>query len=111
MFSTCVSLFFSPSLNCLHFAKVTNHTLIFLQCERYLAFDAFLKNVSVDADKIAVIGTGCSIATEAVAEISSFWNITHVSMNKWLLGRGLVHHFVFSFACCLVVLILRAAIV
>lgn len=30
-------------------------------------------------NNLALIGCGCSIATEPVAEISNFWNITHVS--------------------------------
>lgn len=50
-----------------------------MQCDRTLSLDAFLSNVSVGSEKIAVFGCGCSLATEAVAEISSFWNITHVS--------------------------------
>lgn len=61
-----------------------------LQCDRSVALDEFLKSVSVGSDKIALFGCGCSIATEAVAEISSFWNITHVSFiisvlaHEWL---------------------------
>lgn len=50
-----------------------------MQCNSTLALNAFLSNVSVGSDKIAVIGCGCSLATEAVAAISAFWNITHVS--------------------------------
>ena len=49
-----------------------------MQCDRTLALDAFLKNISTYGNKLAVFGCGCSIATEAVAEISHFWNITHV---------------------------------
>ena len=30
--------------------------------------------------KVGVIGSGCSLATEPTAEISHFYNITHVSM-------------------------------
>lgn len=44
-----------------------------------MALDAFFNNISNGADKIAVIGCGCSLATEPIAEISSYWNITHVS--------------------------------
>ena len=29
--------------------------------------------------KVAIIGAGCSVATEPVADISHFYNITHVS--------------------------------
>lgn len=57
---------------------VFKHYFFYMQCDRTLALDAFLKNVSVGGDKIAIFGCGCSIATEAVAEISSYWNITHV---------------------------------
>ena len=54
-----------------------------MQCNREDALYSFLSDVSVGADKIAIIGCGCSVATEAVAEISSFWNITHVSVTFW----------------------------
>ena len=36
--------------------------------------------------KIAVIGCGCSTATEPVAEISHYWNITHVSIQLFPLA-------------------------
>ena len=57
--------------------------MLFLQCNSTLALGAFLSNVSVGSDKIAVIGCGCSVATEAVAAISSFWNITHVCLSDY----------------------------
>ena len=39
----------------------------------------FFKDMQPGAvPKIAVIGCGCSVATEPVAEISHHWNITHV---------------------------------
>lgn len=32
--------------------------------------------------KLAVIGCGCSVPTEPVAEISDQWNISHVKLTK-----------------------------
>jgi len=35
--------------------------------------------ITTGPPKLAVLGCGCSIATEPVAEISDFWNLTHIS--------------------------------
>ena len=41
----------------------------------------FFKDTQLIAlPKIAVIGCDCSTATEPVAEINHYWNITHVSI-------------------------------
>ena len=41
----------------------------------------FFKEVQSGAvPKVAVIGCGCSVATEPVAEISHYWNIPQVSL-------------------------------
>ena len=49
------------------------------QCIRTDSLDAFFKDTQLSAvTKIAVIGCGCSTATEPVAEISHYWNITQV---------------------------------
>lgn len=75
-------MYISPnfSIICLQIQKVI--LLSYPQCNRAMAFDAFFNNISNGADKIAVIGCGCSLATEPIAEISSYWNITHVSRNS-----------------------------
>ncbi len=48
------------------------------QCSRIESQRVFLQQVMTGEDKVAVIGCGCSMATESVAQISGFWNITHV---------------------------------
>ena len=49
-----------------------------LQCQRIRALDEFFDGIQVDPVEIAVIGSGCSVATEPVAEISHRWNIPQV---------------------------------
>ena len=49
------------------------------QCNRTESFKSFFKQILLEPTKIAVIGSGCSPATEPTAEVSSFYNITHVS--------------------------------
>ena len=52
---------------------------MFLQCTRTDSLDVFFKDTQISAvPKIAVVGCGCSVATEPVAEISHHWNITQV---------------------------------
>ena len=50
-----------------------------LQCHHTVSVDTYLKGIFVDVPKkLAVVGCGCSVATEPVAEISHQWNISHV---------------------------------
>ena len=50
------------------------------QCHRSQSLDAFFDGIFMDSPrKLAVIGCGCSVATEPVAEISHQWNISQVS--------------------------------
>ena len=53
---------------------------ISIQCNRGKSLDAFFDDVLLQPDpvKIALIGCGCSVATEPVAEISHKWNISQV---------------------------------
>jgi len=46
------------------------------------SINSFGHMISTGPPKLAVLGCGCSIATEAVAEISHIWNITHVSLEE-----------------------------
>jgi hypothetical protein len=49
------------------------------KCTRTGSLDAFFNDTQPGSvPKIAVVGCGCSTATEPVAEISHYWNITHV---------------------------------
>ena len=50
------------------------------QCTRTNSLEAFFEDfVSSSTPKIALVGCGCSPATEPVAEISHYWNISQVS--------------------------------
>ena len=40
--------------------------------------DTFFNGILSDPVKLAVVGCGCSVATEPVAEISYHWNISQV---------------------------------
>ena len=58
------------------------HKIYILQCSHTDSLAAFFKDISSEAvPKIAVIGCGCSVATEPVAEISHYWNIPQVYIN------------------------------
>ena len=52
--------------------------LCYIQCTRTHSLDVFFKDIKNNQTKIAVIGCGCSVATEPVAEISHQWNIPQV---------------------------------
>ena len=43
-----------------------------------MALDALFNQIIPGPVKIAVIGSGCSVATEATADISHYYNITQV---------------------------------
>ena len=50
-----------------------------MQCNRTVASKAFLEQMLNRPTKIALIGAGCSVASEPTAELSSYFNITQVS--------------------------------
>ena len=54
--------------------------LCVLQCSRTTALDVFFEQILSETEyqKLAVIGAGCSLATEPTAEISHQFNITQV---------------------------------
>ena len=49
-----------------------------LQCLRYQSQRTLFKQLRENRTKIAVIGSGCTLATEPAADISHFWNIPQV---------------------------------
>ena len=51
---------------------------IYVQCHRGKSLDTFFEGIRSDPVKLAVVGCGCSVATEPVAEISHRWNISQV---------------------------------
>ena len=65
-----------------NFISLYSHTLHTLdahtQCNRTLALFALFDQIIPGPNKIAVIGSGCSVATEPTAEVSHFYNITQV---------------------------------
>lgn len=71
------------SLPCVHVASVvtiyifSRHTP---QCNRSSSLKAFHDDVFSGPDRIALLGCGCSVATEPVAETSHYWNISQVSV-------------------------------
>ena len=51
---------------------------ILQQCNNSVALKGFFQQIVPGPTKVAVIGAGCSVATEPVAAISHLYNITHV---------------------------------
>lgn len=64
--------------NCCQFMQ----NYINFQCETYgvAAMDALHTHLLRPPSKIGIIGSGCSQATEPTAEISHYYNLTHVSI-------------------------------
>ena len=52
---------------------------IILQCNRTIAFNALFNQMLLGPTKVALIGSGCSVATEPTAEVSQYYNLTQVS--------------------------------
>ena len=64
---------------CFYCPTITMHgTLTILQCQHIRSLDEFFDGIQMDPVEIAVVGCGCSVATEPVAEISHRWNIPQV---------------------------------
>ena len=62
-----------------------NDVLLFhlCKCHRETSLDVFFEGIFVDSPKkLAIVGCGCSTATEPVAEISHQWNISLVSIEQ-----------------------------
>ena len=53
-----------------------------MQCNRTESLNALHYQVLHEPKKLAVIGSGCSVATEPAAEVSHYFNITQVSCAK-----------------------------
>lgn len=51
---------------------------MFIQCNRTVALDVFFDQIISEPTKLAVMGSGCSVATEPTAEISHYYNISQV---------------------------------
>ena len=55
--------------------------LFLLQCVRTIALDALFNQLLAEdgISKVAVLGCGCSLATEPTAEVSHYYNVTQVN--------------------------------
>ena len=64
--------------------------LILIQCETYgtTALDALYTELLQPPTKLGIIGSGCSLATEPTAQISHYYNITHVRSVVLFIGLG-----------------------
>ena len=54
-----------------------------MQCVRKTSLDTFFDGILSDPVKIGVIGCGCLVATEPVAEIIHHWNIDIPLVSSW----------------------------
>ena len=54
------------------------HTHTHTQCNRTDALGAFFPQVIEEPLKVAIVGSGCSLATEPTAEVSRYYNLTQV---------------------------------
>ena len=69
-----------------------------MQCERRSALETYFNILKADGPPIlALIGCGCSLATEPVAEIANFNDIVHVRVHVYS-DKFLVHVYV-SMTC------------
>ncbi len=57
---------------------VVSLNTVSLQCLRSESLDQFFNGIQSRPVKLALVGCGCSVATEPVAEISHRWNISQV---------------------------------
>ena len=49
-----------------------------MQCDETAGLGALFQQIVNEPTKLAIIGSGCSVATEPTAEVSHFYNITQV---------------------------------
>lgn len=85
----------------MHLAHGLSHNVVlltnlFIQCLYAKSLEAFFDEIQNDPVKLAVIGCGCSVATQPVAAIASYWNIPQAKCIPLLLitFRSEVHVYV-----------------
>ena len=70
----------------IHGVSISKMTLSLFQCDRTASIDQFFQSVpSSDPPVLALLGSGCSVATEPVAEIIHHWNISQVYVRTYSL--------------------------
>ena len=80
------------------FFNIIMYVYIYMQCERRSALETYFNILEADGPPIlALIGCGCSLATEPVAEIANFNDIVHVRVHVYS-DKFLVHVYV-SMTC------------
>ena len=62
----------------LSFIETFHFICHFIQCDRTIALRNFHIHLLQPPTKVGVIGSGCSIATEATSEVGPFYNLTQV---------------------------------
>ena len=73
------AIYYAQKCICEH-TKFNNCMHVCFQCETYgvAAMDALHTHLLRPPTKVGIIGSGCSLATEPTAEISHYYNLTHV---------------------------------
>ena len=56
-----------------------------MQCDRGVALQSFHTHIIQPPTKLGVIGSGCSVATEATAELAPFYNLTQVRQDDYVM--------------------------
>lgn len=59
-----------------------NGTVFDTRCDRTTSLEQFFGFIETPPTRIAIVGSGCSAASEPVAEISPFWNLPVVSFTS-----------------------------
>ena len=62
-------------------------TVRLLQCDRTVSLNELFHQLLHEPKKLAIIGSGCSVATEPSAETVHFYNITQVSFVESLVNN------------------------
>ncbi len=62
------------------YARHLKQKLFYMQCNRQTSHAAFFTQMFQPPVKLGIIGAGCSVATEAVAEVAYYYNLTQVCM-------------------------------
>lgn len=65
-------------------STVNNMVLYYIfhmQCSREVALASYFTQMIQPPTKLGVIGSGCSVSTEATAEIAGYFNLTQVMMS------------------------------
>ena len=65
--------------------------VLHLQCNRTEALDGLFTQLWTGPKKLALLGAGCSVATEPTAEISHYYNIAQVDYSQTFVSSQCIH--------------------